>query len=314
MESNLPLRIAMLGMIPGNGHPYSWSAIVNGFDPTEMAKCPYPVIAQYLGARPLEEVGIPGAQVTHIWTDEPSEARAVAAAARIPHVVERMEDVIGQVNAVIIATDDGADHVRRARPFVEAGLPIFVDKPLATTREELAQFIAWKESGARILSSSGMRYAPELAALDGRSWRWLTSITCKSWERYGIHALEPVFRILGAGFTHVRSEAQDGSDIVYCLHRSGAQATIAAIADAVGSFGTIHAYGIEGEQYVRMRDTYTTFRNQLVAVVEWLRTGVEPYPFRDTIELMAILIAAIESREKGGQLISIEPLLHSTTL
>jgi hypothetical protein len=304
----------MLGMIPGNGHPYSWSAIINGYDPAEMAKCPYPVIAQYLGARPLEEVGIPGAQVTHIWTDELSEAHAVASAAKIPHVVERMEDVIGQVDAVIIATDDGADHVRRARPFIEAGLPIFVDKPLATTRAELAQFIAWQESGARILSSSGMRYAPELAALEGQSWRWLTSITCKSWERYGIHALEPVFRLLGPGFTHVRSEAQAGSDIVYCLHRSGAQATIAAIADALGSFGTIHAYGVESEQHIRMRDTYATFRGQLLAVVDWLRTGVEPYPFRDTIELMAILIAAIESRENGGQLVAIDSLLHSITL
>ena len=47
-----PLRLAMLGMIPGNGHPYSWSAIVNGFDPEAMAACPYPVIPRYLGAQP----------------------------------------------------------------------------------------------------------------------------------------------------------------------------------------------------------------------------------------------------------------------
>ena len=32
---------------------------------------------------------------------------------------------------LLIATDDGNDHVRRARPFVEAGLPVFVDKPMA---------------------------------------------------------------------------------------------------------------------------------------------------------------------------------------
>jgi len=39
-----PLCLAMLGMIPGNGQPYSWSAIVNGFDPTTMTACPYRVI------------------------------------------------------------------------------------------------------------------------------------------------------------------------------------------------------------------------------------------------------------------------------
>ncbi|RKY68211.1 MAG: oxidoreductase, partial [Candidatus Latescibacterota bacterium] len=31
------LKIAMLGMTEGNGHPYSWSAIINGdYDPEEM--------------------------------------------------------------------------------------------------------------------------------------------------------------------------------------------------------------------------------------------------------------------------------------
>ena len=27
-----PIRIAVLGLVDGNGHPYSWSAIVNGYD------------------------------------------------------------------------------------------------------------------------------------------------------------------------------------------------------------------------------------------------------------------------------------------
>ena len=38
------IRLAMLGMVDGNGHPYSWSAMFNGYDAAEMAKCPFPVI------------------------------------------------------------------------------------------------------------------------------------------------------------------------------------------------------------------------------------------------------------------------------
>lgn len=113
----------MLGMLPGNGHPYSWSAIVNGYDPSKMAACPYPIISQYLGAQPLESVRIPEAQVTHVWTDNPAEAPLVAAAAKIPYVVEHSEDVIGAVDGVLIATDDGTDHVRRAQPFIETKTP-----------------------------------------------------------------------------------------------------------------------------------------------------------------------------------------------
>ncbi len=310
MRSREVIRLAMLGMIPGNGHPYSWSAIINGYNPLEMAKCPYPTIPKYLGAQPLKEVRIPNARVTHLWTDDPAEAPLVAAASCIPHIVSRPEEIIGEVDAVIISTDDGTDHVRRVRPFVEAGLPVFVDKPLATTRGELAQFIHWRRGGARILSSSGRRYMAELSELRGRSWRWLTSLTCKTWERYGIHALEPLYTVTGPGLTHVRSDSQDGSDIVYCRHRNGTQATVAAIHDATGSFGVIHAYGTEGEIVLRGSDTYQTFRAQLLAIIEWLRSGIDPYPFDETIELMAILIAAQDSRARGGELISVESVLR----
>ena len=34
------IRLAMLGMVDGNGHPYSWSAIFNGYDPEDMASAP----------------------------------------------------------------------------------------------------------------------------------------------------------------------------------------------------------------------------------------------------------------------------------
>ena len=38
MPEPAPLRLAMLGLIPGNGHPYSWSAIINGYDRAAMAR------------------------------------------------------------------------------------------------------------------------------------------------------------------------------------------------------------------------------------------------------------------------------------
>jgi hypothetical protein len=45
-----PLRIAMICMIEGNGYPYFWSAIVNGFGPVAMQRCPFSAIRAYLGA------------------------------------------------------------------------------------------------------------------------------------------------------------------------------------------------------------------------------------------------------------------------
>lgn len=305
------LRLAMLGMIEGNGHPYSWSGIINGYNPAEMAHCPYAGIPIYMGKQPLETVRIPGARVTHIWTDDPADAPKVAAASLIENVVGRPEDVIGHVDAAIIATDDGTDHVRRARPFIEAGLPVFIDKPMATTMAELHQFLAWHQAGHVILSTSGMRYAPEMRADFSRlgDWRWITSFTCKTWERYGIHALEAVSPLLGPGFMSVQAHSDAGGDVMHISHRSGVRLTIGALHDAYGSFGAVHLYGTEGDQALKLTDTYHAFRGQLVAFIEMLRTGQRPVAFEETLELMAVIIAGIRSREQGGTRISIPELL-----
>lgn len=317
-NTSAPLRLAMLGMIPGNGHPFSWSSIINGYDPASLSRCPYPGITAYMSAHPPATVGVPGACVTHLWTDDPAEAPLVAATALIPNIVGRPEDVIGQVDAVLISTDDGFDHVRRARPFVEAGLPVFVDKPLATSVEDLRTFIAWEKAGAPLLSSSGLRYAPELDPhLNGDPaigrLRWVSCVTAKTWERYGIHALEPVFRLLGPGFTSVRLESAPGLEVAHLVHRSGTQVTLPVIYDGGATFGTLHLCGQAGQATVRFTDTYTAFRRQLVAFVEFLRTGKSAYPFTDTVELMAIIIAGLRSRAEGSRRVDVAEIIGALT-
>ena len=311
-----PIRLAMLGMIPGNGHPYSWSAIVNGYNPAALAACPYPVIRDYLGARPPATVGIPGAQVTHLWTDNPAEAPGVAATALIPQVVARPEDVIGQVDAVLVATDDGFDHVRRARPFVEAGLPVFVDKPLALTIDDLRTFVAWERAGARLLSSSGLRYAPELAPYPAGTTnpvigdlRWISGLSTKTWERYGIHLLEPIARVLGPGFESVRLETAPGVEVAHLTHRSGVQVSLPVIADGGVTFGTLHLCGTAGQATLKFADTYTAFRGQLVSFIDYVRSGRAPYPFAETVEYMAVLIAGIRSRNAGSRRVPVAEIM-----
>jgi len=312
------LRLAMLGMIEGNGHPYSWSGIVNGYSPAEMAKCPYAAIPAYMGCQQLETVSIPGARVTHVWTDDPADAPKVAAASLIANVARNAEDVINHVDAVVIATDDGNDHVRRARPFIEAGLPVFVDKPMATNVAELRQFVQWHQAGKIVLSTSGMRYAPEMKLNDEQKarigdLRWITSFTCKTWERYGIHALEAVEPLLGPGFVSVQAHTDSGGDVMHLTHRTGVRVTIGALHDAYGSFGSVHLYGTKGDLALKLVDTYHAFRAQLVAFIDMLHTGIRPLPFDETVELMAVIIAGIRSRELGGSKINVTDIINETT-
>ena len=131
--TNNKLRLGIIGMSEGNGHPYSWSAIFNGFDPEVMATCPFPVIPAYLAKQKFPEDQIPDAEVTHIYTQSPEISAHIAAAARIPNAVNEPEEMLGQIDALLLARDDAENHPKFARPFLEAGVPVYIDKPLALT-------------------------------------------------------------------------------------------------------------------------------------------------------------------------------------
>jgi predicted dehydrogenase len=309
------IRLAMLGMVDGNGHPYSWSAIINGqFDRRLMAQCPYPVISEYLGAQPAGALGIPGARVTHIWCDDRQDAERVAAAAYIPTVVAQPTDVIGQVDAVIIPTDKPEEHLARARPFIEAGIPIFIDKPLTDDLGHLRQFAQWQRDGRPILSTSCMRYSTEFETCrsclgDLGELRLLTLTMCKSWERYGIHALEGVYPFLPpGGWESISHRGDDCSNLMHLHHQSGVEVILSVIADMYGSFGVLGAFGTKGNANYIFKDTFHAFKAQLVAMVGWLRTGRSPVPFEQTIELMKIIIAGKQSRADGGRVVPLSEI------
>lgn len=308
------IRLAMLGMVEGNGHPYSWSIIFNGrYDLDALNKCPYPGIRDYIVKQPPGTLGIPGAKVTHVWTDDPADAVDVAKVALIPNVVARPEDVIGKVDAVLVATDKGFEHVERARPFVEAGIPVFVDKPMVDNRQDLATFARWVDEGRPILSSSAMRYAKEYVPYHrathalGRL-RHVGATMAKSWEAYGIHALESVYPITGPGYVSVQNIGDKDSNIVHLRHRDGIDVLIQTTKDMFGGFGMVTLAGTSAGLQLRFSDTYHAFKTQLEGYVSYLRTGTRPVPWEETRELMQLLIAGIESREQGGRKVLLSEL------
>jgi predicted dehydrogenase len=304
----------MIGCTSGNGHPYSWSAMFNGYDRELMTReCPFAGIPVYLNKEPAETLTIPGAKVTHICCtgDGGFTAEHVAQCALIPNVVEKPADVIGQVDAVIVATDIGAEHVERCRPFVDAGLPVFVDKPMVDNAADLRVFQEWAAAGKPIMSSSCMRYAKEflpyrLSTRELGALRFVNITTPKSWERYGIHALESIYPILGPGFLSVRNTGTVERNVVHLKHQSGVDAVVIANADMYGSFGCLQLCGTAGYVQTVFKDSFFSFKAQLAAFIEYLRTGVRPFPFEETVELMRLVIAGIRSREEGGREVEIE--------
>jgi predicted dehydrogenase len=196
---------------------------------------------------------------------------------------------------------------------VEAGLPIFIDKPLCDSEPDLKTFNRWVKERKHILSSSGMRYDPDFVKVRERlaevgEPRYLSMSTAKTWERYGIHAAEGLYPILGPGFLTVRNTGSIDRNIVHCKHRCGADVVFIANKDMFGGFCRLSVMGTKGSMDAAHTDTFSAFKGQLVAFINFLRTGDRPFPWSETLELMKIVIAGIRSREEGGREVSLEEI------
>jgi len=304
------IKIGMIGMSEGNAHPYSWSSIVNGqFDGAEISRVGYPAVAAYLEAN-RDSLGIPGARVTHVWCQERQVAESIAASSGIDTVVDKLEDMAGKTDAIILGRDDPENHMAMAKPFIEAGIPIFIDKPLAYSREDLEWFAEQHRQGKFIMSCSSMRYAnecriakQELAALG--PIELITAVGKKDWKKYGIHLLEAVFAILDDPKPEsVQHIGELNREIVHVRLGNGMDITLHLYNRISGTF-QLTFFGQQGWKLVDIRNSYSMFRDNLIEFVRSVQEGGPRLDFEKTYRLMNTVIAANESREQGGTVIQL---------
>lgn len=300
----------MIGMSPGNAHPYSWSSIINGhFDGEEITKVGYPGVTDYLMAN-QDTLGLPNARVTHLWTQDKSISAGIAKSAKIDTVVDRIEDLTTEVDAIILARDDAHNHVAMSRPFLEAGIPIFIDKPLALSREDLGWYNRQQKMGRFFMSCSSMRYAhecrtakTELKALG--KIELITAVGKKDWPKYGVHLLEAIFSILDDPEpVSVQHIGKKDRDIVHVVFEDGIEAMLHLFMNISSTF-QISIFGQEGWRLVEIRNSYSMFQSNILEFIKSLEVGSPSISFSVTEKIMLVIIAAGESLDRGGEIIKL---------
>lgn len=291
MRQDDALRLGIIGLSDGNGHPYSWAAIFNGYDPAAMASCPFPAIPDYLAKQVFPRDQIRGARVTHVWAQDKAVAQHVAAASLIPTVVDSYEGMIGEVDAVLLARDDAEHHLEMSIPFLNAGLPIYIDKPVSLTLGDLSALYEHQRFPGQIFSCSALRYSSDfqLSASERERLGEIRTVTAsapKSWEKYGVHIVEPVLNMLGIFREPARVVSRRAGDVTIVSAEWGPlAATFTCLGSAPAEF-KINIEGAAASKHMVFADTFAAFKRALEAFVDGVRSRTEKIP---RVELEAVV-------------------------
>lgn len=295
------LKLGVVGYSEGNGHPFSFSAIVNGFDDDGMAAAGWPVIHSYLRARDPTEFARLNARVVAAYMPDSTMTAKLCAAARIERACASIDDVAAAgVDAVLILRDDAETHAPLALPLLERGLSVFVDKPLTLSLAELDAFRPYLERG-KLMSCAGLRFCRELDEVRGDRASFGDLVCARGavvldWHRYGIHMLEAVLGAVSGTPLGVRPIRNGGGveHVVVDLD-SGAVVDIVCLGAAPKTF-RVDVFGSKRTGSYDLFDNFTAFSRTLarfVAMVESGRPSLDPRATVDVIETILCGRAAL---------------------
>jgi hypothetical protein len=314
------LRFGIMGLNEGNGHPYSFSAIFNGYDEGALAECPFAAIRAYLPAIHQNRHILPDARVTHVWTQDAALSQQVAHVAKIPNVVRDYRDMLGEVDGLILARDDPRHHWEMARPFIEAGVPIYLDKVLADTMEDYHRILAAVGEHGLLMAGSPSRFTPAVLkakqAIDPATIRSVHGISCVNWIRYANHLLDGIAVVFGTDFKTVQNIGDDGCDVVRLVYRNGLNVVL-EVMEGVALPIEFTCRQKSGGKHIRVpfadesdqfESYFWGFYNMLEAFTRMVKTGQRPAWHAETLAVSRAVIAGELSRQRGGIKIDLESL------
>ncbi len=286
------LKLGVLGISEGNGHPYSWSAVFNGYNEKYMKDCPFPVIYDYLSKQKFPEDAISGAAVTHVWTQDVQYSEHIAKSSNIDNIVKYPEEMISSVDAILLARDDYENHYEMALPFIRAGLPIFIDKPLALSVEEAKTLFKEMQYENQIFTCSSIKYAKEFGVdkvVGLGEIKFIEAIISKSWEKYAIHIVEPVLDMIPnrGGLLSVQNTGYKDVNIVTVSWEN-----VTAVFSVVGNNKSpleMTLYGSEKWKRLSFEDTFYAFKESLKHFIKGVKRKSVIIPRQLTLDVIEIV-------------------------
>jgi len=296
-------RIGIIGT--ENSHAMAFSKIINLNDP-ETGKPRYPDV-----------------RVTGIYGPDPDSPKKIMDEAGVDFIAREPEEFFGQVDAMCITCRKGSLHYKYALPFVEKGMPVFVDKPFTSDPDEAERLIgAAKKSGSRLCGGSSARLVTDVETIRRIIRRLIEKkefITASlnyaadpsseydGFYFYAPHLTEIALEVFGKDVKSLVTFEKNNSRISIWRY-AGFDITLNFTKDTHESGALIFAKNCNIFREIDVghhTDIYTAYALEVEHLVHMIRTGEMPRSYEDLI-LHVKMIRAIEESVKTGKEISCE--------
>lgn len=232
-------------------------------------------------------------------------------------VVDSIDTLLQKVDVVLLETNDGRRHLEQAIPVLKAGKRMFIDKPMAASlADAMSIFRASEQYGIPVFSASSLRYIGGMDEIkNGTIGKILGADTFSPatiekthpdlfW--YGIHGVEILFTAMGTGCKTVTRVFTPETDLVTGTWEGNRIGTFRGIRTGRSGYGG----SVFGEKAIKPLGAYAGYNPLLSEIVNYFQTGVIPVAPEETLEILAFMEAADESKKKGGRAVSIEKIME----
>jgi len=223
-------------------------------------------------------------------------------------IYDTIPEMLKNVDVVFLEEVDGRPHLEMARPVIEAGKPLFIDKPMAGSLADCIEIARLaKENNVPCFSSSSLRFGSGFQAARSGKSEFGEIKSCTAWSPmsiephhpdlfwYGIHGCEILFTIMGPGCETVTRESQEKVVGVWADGRTGTfEARKGYGAEVVGTKGSGNA------------GKYESYKPMVIEICKFFKTGKPPVSMEETLEIYTFMEAADESKRQGGKPVSME--------
>ena len=211
-----------------------------------------------------------------------------------------MEELVDQADAImVIAADNAQWHEEVCQLPLRSGKPVFVDKTFAPSLESAKRLFALADAHQTpVFSASAQRFCQDIVdyrASHPERPRFVSTVGPHSLDRYAVHQLEPIVALMGTGVKRVKSFSV-GSMVTQMILDYG-DGRLASFLQSPQPFAEFNFMVSDGETGQRLAsDDRKLYHNLSKAILDFFVHGVVPVPREETLEIMALIDAARQSR------------------